>query len=84
MIEHFNRTLLLLNMLGTLSEHLKSDWKAHVPTFTHANNATEHESKGYSLFFLMYEQYSRLAVDAFLGLKMKKLVKRAAKSILVI
>ena len=49
MVERFNKTL--LNMLGTLSEQQKSDWKAHVPTLTNAYNATEHESTGFSPFF---------------------------------
>ena len=37
MCERFNKTL--LNMLGTLSDTEKADWKTHVPTLTHAHNA---------------------------------------------
>ena len=37
MVEQFNRPL--LNMLATMSEKQKSDWKSHVPTLTHAYNA---------------------------------------------
>ena len=40
MVERFNKTL--LNMMGTLPEQQKSDWKAHVPTLTHAYNAAVH------------------------------------------
>ena len=67
MVERFNRTL--LNMLGTMSEKQKSDWKSHVPTLTHAYNAAMHESTGFSPFFLMFGRHSRLAIDAFLGIR---------------
>ena len=75
MVERFNKTL--LNMLGTLSEQQKSDWKAHVPTLTNAYNATEHESTGFSPFFLMYGRHPRLAVDAFLGLKNEEISQKS-------
>ena len=64
--ERFNQTL--LQMLGTLEDYQKSDWKAHVPTLVHAYNATFHHSAGYSPYFLMFGRHPRLAIDAFLGL----------------
>ena len=67
MVERFNR--MLLNMLGTMSEKQKSDWKSHVPTLTHAYNAAMHESTGFSPFFLMFGRHPRLAIDAFLGIR---------------
>ena len=51
MPERFNQTL--LNMLGTLKEDQKSDWKTYVPPLVHAYNATRHESTGFSPHYLM-------------------------------
>ena len=66
MVERFNRTL--LNMLGTLQDDKKADWKSHLFTLTHAYNAATHDSTGFSPFYLMFGCHPRLAVDAFLGM----------------
>ena len=66
MVERYNQTL--LNMMGTLKERQKSDWKTFVPSLTHAYNATMHESIGFSPFYLMFGRHPRLAIDAFLGI----------------
>ncbi|MCG8048342.1 MAG: RNase H-like domain-containing protein, partial [Candidatus Thiodiazotropha endolucinida] len=66
MVERFNKTL--LNMLGTLEDTQKADWKSHVSTMTHAYNAAVHDSTGFSPFYLMFGRHPRLAVDAFLGI----------------
>ena len=63
--ERFNQTL--LQMLGTLEESKKSDWKAHVPSHLHAYNSTFHDSTGYPPYFLMFGRHPRLAIDAFFG-----------------
>jgi hypothetical protein len=64
MTERFNRTL--LNMLGTLSEDQKKDWKQYIKPLVHAYNATKHESTGFSPFYLMFGRHSRLAVDVLM------------------
>ena len=66
MVERFNKTL--LNMMATLPEVKKSDWKAHVSTLTHAYNAAVHHSAGSAPYYLMFGRHPRLAIDAFLGL----------------
>lgn len=67
MPERFNQTL--LNMLGTLEDSEKSNWKAHIPALVHAYNSTKHESTGLTPHFLMFGRHPRLAIDAFLGIK---------------
>ena len=66
MVERFNKTL--LNMMATLQEVNKTDWKAHVSTLTHAYNAAVHDSTGFAPYYLMFGRHPRLAIDAFLGL----------------
>ena len=51
-LERFNSTL--CNMLGTLSEEEKSDWKSHLGCMTHAYNCTKHASTTYSPYYLMF------------------------------
>ena len=67
MTERFNQTL--LNMLGTLEDRQKEDWKSYVAPLVHSYNATRHDSTGFSLYFLMFWRHPRLAVDTYLGLK---------------
>ena len=64
--ERFNSTL--CNMLGTLSEQDKLDWKAHLSSMTHAYNCTQHPSTTYSPYFLMFGRQPRLPVDFKMGL----------------
>ena len=77
MPERFNQTL--LNMLGTLEDNQKSDWKSYVPSLVHAYNSTRHESTGYSSHYLMFGRHPRLAVDAFLGIKPESACKDQSK-----
>ena len=64
--ERFNSTL--CNMLGTLSDEEKSDWKSHLGCMTHANNCTKHASTTYSPYYLMFGRHPRLPIDVAFGL----------------
>ena len=64
--ERFNSTL--CNMLDTLSEEEKSDWKSYLGCMTHAYNCTKHASTTHSPYFLMFGRHPRLPLDVELGL----------------
>ena len=64
--ERFNSTL--CNMLGTLSDEEKSDWKCHLGCMTHAYNCTKHASTTYSPYYLMFGRHPRLPIDVAFGL----------------
>ena len=66
MVERFKQTL--LNMLGTLQDYQKQDWKSYVAPLVHAYKSTKHDSTDYSPFFFMFGRHPHLAVDACLGL----------------
>ena len=75
MVERFNEAL--LNMMATLPEVKKNDWKPHVSTLTHAYNAAVHDSTGCAPYYLMFGRHSRLAIDAFLGLPSNNLIAKS-------
>ncbi len=64
--ERYNRTL--LDMLGTLTDDRKQNWKQFVAPLTHAYNCTKHSTTGYSPYYLMFGRNPRLPVDVALGL----------------
>ena len=59
--ERFNRTV--CNMLKTLSENAKKDWKSHLPKIAFAYNSTINKTTKFSPFLLMFGREGRLPID---------------------
>ena len=76
--EGFNSTL--CNMLGTLSEEEKSDWKSYLGCMTHAYNCTKHASTTYSPYYLMFGRHPRLPIDVEFGLPKSNSGDNSSKS----
>ena len=62
----FNRTF--LNMLETLKDHQKADWKSHVPVWIMPITPLVMKEQD-APHYLMFGRHPRLAMDAFLDIK---------------
>ena len=76
--EGFNSTL--CNMLGTLSEEEKSDWKSYLGCMTHAYNCTKHASTTSSPYYFMFGRHPRLPIDVEFGLPKSNSGDNSSKS----
>ena len=76
--ERSNSTL--CNMLGTLSDEEKSDWKSHLGCMTHAYNCTKHVSTTYSPYYLMFGRHPRLPINVEFGLHKPNCSDNCSKS----
>ena len=74
--ERFNRTL--LDMLRTLEENQKRNWKRFVPQLVHAYNCTRHHTIGISPLYMMFGCQPRLKFDVLLNLKSSAHEKRCS------
>jgi hypothetical protein len=70
--ERFNRTL--INMIGTLPDEEKTDWKERIRHLTHAYNCTRNSATGFSPYFLLFGRVPRLPVDVQFGLAVPSVV----------
>ena len=65
-VERMNRTI--INMLKTLNDNQKSNWKKHVSKMSFAYNSTVNKATGFSPFYLMFGRLSRLPIDLRFGI----------------
>ncbi|KAL4233166.1 hypothetical protein ACF0H5_007851 [Mactra antiquata] len=60
--ERFNRSL--LEMLGTLENWQKSDWRKYIGSLVYAYNCIPHDSTGVSPYQLMFGRRPKLPIDS--------------------
>ena len=65
----------LLDMLGTLEEEKKKNWKNHLASVQYAYNTTVHASTGYAPFYLLFGRHPRLVGDIILDINHDQVYK---------
>lgn len=65
-VERFNRTL--LDLLGTLEDKKKDEWRKYVRPLVHAYNCTRNDVTGEAPFLLMFGREPRLPIDLCFGI----------------
>ena len=68
-VERVNRTI--LNMIKTLGDKEKGNWKAHLPKLSFAINTTVNKSTTFSPYFLMFGRSPILPIDLIFGIEPK-------------
>ena len=66
-VERRNKTI--INMLKTLNENQKSNWKKQVSKMLFVYHSTINKATGFSPFYSMFDQSSRLPIDSMFDME---------------
>ena len=75
--ELFNR--ILLDMLGTLEEDQKNDWKKYLNSLVYFYNSTPHETTRYLPYQLMFGRHPKLPIDSTFEMATEEINKGTKK-----
>ena len=64
--ERFNKTI--LQMLRSLPENFKSNWRQHLSKVVYSYNCSKHDTTGFSPFRLLFGREPKLPIDVMLNL----------------
>ncbi|KAK7106579.1 hypothetical protein V1264_017813 [Littorina saxatilis] len=77
-VERYNRSL--LNMIRSLEDDKKSDWRKSLPAIVHAYNCCNHQSTGFCPYFLFFGRHPRLPIDLAFGVDLNQSKKTKSTS----